>query len=71
MVGECLECLLAERPFPHRLFDRWLGEKPPIYDDARTLLSAFLLSASRWRSMRPGTESGRHSELVQFLHGAE
>ena len=43
--GECLECLLEERPVPHRLYDRWLGEKPPIYDDARKLLSACLLSA--------------------------
>ncbi len=45
--GECLECLLEERPVPHRLYDRWLGEKPPIYDDARKLLSACLLIASR------------------------
>ena len=45
--GECLECLLAEVPVPHRLYDRWLGEKPPIYDDARKLLSACLLVASR------------------------
>ena len=45
--GECLECLLAESPVPHRLYERWLGEKPPIYDDARKLLSACLLIASR------------------------
>ena len=45
-TGECLDCLLADRPVPHRLYDRWLGEKPPIFDDVRKLLSACLLIAS-------------------------
>ena len=45
--GECLECLITERPVFHRPCECWLGEKPPICDDARKLLSACLLVAFR------------------------
>ena len=45
--GQCLDCLAADEPPPHRLFSRWIGEKPPTFDDSRKLLGACLLIASR------------------------
>ncbi len=45
-TASCLEALRGKRPVPHRLFSRWLGEKPPIPDDVRKLLGACLLVAS-------------------------
>ena len=45
-TGECLEALATEAPPPHRLFSRWRGEKPAVFDDTRKLLAACLLIAS-------------------------
>lgn len=48
-VQESDECLIAiseERPPPHRLYARWRGEQPSVFDDSRKLLSAALLIAA-------------------------
>ena len=45
--GQCLDCLADDEPPPHRLFSRWNGEKPPMFDDSRKLPGACLLIASR------------------------
>ena len=44
--GECLEHLERKAEPPHRLFSRWAGEKPPVFDDTRKILAACLLIAS-------------------------
>lgn len=45
-TGQSLDALsLGEKP-PHRLYTRWRGEKPAVFDDTRKLLSACLLVAS-------------------------
>ncbi len=46
-TGECLEALSADAPPPHRLFSRWRGEKPAVFDDTRKILAACLLVVSR------------------------
>ena len=40
---EHLEALTSEARPPHRLFTRWRGEKPSVFDDTRKLLGACLL----------------------------
>ena len=45
-TGECLDCLIEGRRVPHRLYSRWKGEKPPLFDDTRKILGACLLLAS-------------------------
>jgi hypothetical protein len=40
-----LAALAAGLPAPTPLFPRWLGEKPPVFDDTRRLLAACLLIA--------------------------
>ena len=45
-AAECLSELERGRPAPHRLYSRWLGEKPAVFDDARKILGACLLLAS-------------------------
>ena len=42
-AGDALKALSEERPVECRLFSRWRGEKPSIYDDSRKFLSAALL----------------------------
>ncbi len=48
-IDESRDCLCAQargdRP-AHRLFSRWNGEKPSVFDDTRKILSACLLIAS-------------------------
>lgn len=41
-----LEALAAHRAPPHRLFERWRGEKPAVFDPGRRVLSAALLIAA-------------------------
>ena len=43
---ECLEHLIEGRQVPHRLYSRWKGEKPAVFDDTRKILGACLLLAS-------------------------
>ena len=43
---ECLEHLSDGRQVPHRLYSRWKGEKPSVFDDTRKILGACLLLAS-------------------------
>ncbi len=45
-TGECIACLRDNAPVPHRLYERWRGEKPAIHDDSRKWLAACLLVAS-------------------------
>jgi len=45
-TDEVLEALSQNTPPPHRLFTRWRGEKPAVFDDTRKLLAACLLVAS-------------------------
>lgn len=42
-AGECLASLRDGEDPPHRLYSRWKGAKPPVFDDSRKLLSACLL----------------------------
>jgi hypothetical protein len=44
--AECLQALSNAKLPPHRLYSRWAGEKPSVYDDTRKLLGACLLIAS-------------------------
>jgi len=55
---ECLDALAEGRPAPHRLADRWHGEKPPVFDDTRKLLAAALLIAGP-EAAPPGHGPGR------------
>jgi hypothetical protein len=41
-----LEALAEGREPPVRLSERWRGEKPPVFDETRKLLSAALLIAA-------------------------
>lgn len=43
---EALAALAQDEKPPHRLFSRWRGEKPPVFDDTRKLMAACLLIAS-------------------------
>ncbi len=45
-TGKSLDALSLEVTPPHRLFSRWRGEKPAVFDDTRKLLAACLLIAS-------------------------
>ncbi len=45
-TGDALRALSRGDPPPHRLFSRWRGEKPAVFDDTRRLLAACLLVAS-------------------------
>ncbi|MDE0113731.1 MAG: tetratricopeptide repeat-containing protein [Albidovulum sp.] len=45
-TGECLDCLIEKRSVTHRLYSRWRGEKPPLFDDTRKILGACLLLAA-------------------------
>lgn len=45
-AGQALEALCANRVPECRLYERWRGEKPPIFDDMRKFLSAALLIAA-------------------------
>ncbi len=45
-AGAVLEALAEGREPPHRLYERWRGEKPSVFDDARKILSAALLIAA-------------------------
>ena len=42
-TSECLSSLGSGQAAPHRLYERWKGEKLPIYDDTRKILAACLL----------------------------
>ncbi len=44
-TGEALAALEQGSPSPHRLYGRWRGEKPAVFDDTRKLLAAALLVA--------------------------
>ena len=57
-TSECLNCAVSDEPFPYRMFSRWKGEKPPVFDDIRKLLGACLLVASDSES--PETDHKRH-----------
>lgn len=41
-----LAALEAGQPPPCRMFERWRGEKPPVHDASRMMLSAVLLIAA-------------------------
>ena len=45
-TDEALAALSRHEQPPHRLFLRWRGEKPAVFDDTRKLLAACLLVAS-------------------------
>ena len=42
----CLDAAARGQPLPHRLHDRWRGEKPSAFDDMRKFLGAALLVAA-------------------------
>lgn len=42
-TAESLAALEMGHTPPHRLYSRWLGERPTVYDDTRKVLSACLL----------------------------
>lgn len=44
---EAIAALAAGDASPHRLYSRWLGERPTVHDDTRKVLSACLLIPDR------------------------
>ena len=44
--SECLTAIADDRSPPHRLYARWRGEQPSVFDDSRKLLAAALLIAA-------------------------
>ena len=46
-AGQALEAAEQGAPSPHRLYDRWRGERPAVFDDSRKLLGAVLLICAR------------------------
>ena len=42
-TAEALAAFEQGEPSPHRLYERWLGEKPNVFDDTRKFLAAALL----------------------------
>lgn len=58
-AGQALEAAEAGVPSPHRLYDRWRGERPAVFDDSRKLLGAVLLICARQQeSPGPGRKPG-------------
>ncbi len=45
-TGGALAALEKDEPVSGRFYERWLGEKPPVFDDTRKLLAAALLLAT-------------------------
>ena len=56
-AGQVLEAAEEGAPSPHRLYDRWRGERPAVFDDSRKLLGAALLICARKRE-NPDRKSG-------------
>ncbi len=52
-AGQALEAAEVGARSPHRLYDRWRGERPAVFDDSRKLLGAALLICARQRE-NPG-----------------
>jgi hypothetical protein len=48
-TGRALPAIARGEAPPVRLFSRWLGEKPPVFDDGRKIIAACLLVASEER----------------------
>ena len=46
-TAEALAALERSEAPPHRLFDRWRGEKPSVFDDTRRFLAAALMVGHR------------------------
>ena len=46
-AGQALEAAEQGAPSPHRLYDRWRGERPAVFDESRKLLGAVLLICAR------------------------
>ncbi|MXY34483.1 MAG: tetratricopeptide repeat-containing protein [Boseongicola sp. SB0676_bin_33] len=46
-AGQALEAAEEGAPSPHRLYDRWRGERPAVFDESRKLLGAALLICAR------------------------
>jgi hypothetical protein len=42
-TAEAMSALEQGKPPPHRLYERWRGEKPSVFDDTRKFLAAALL----------------------------
>lgn len=45
-AAACLDAAARGAPAPHRLCERWRGEKPAVFDDMRKFLAAALLIAA-------------------------
>ncbi len=69
-AGEAIDAAAQGNPSPHRLYSRWRGECPAVFDDTRKLLGAVLLICAsesretdpdrptRNRKVKPGTADG-------------
>ena len=49
-TAEALAAMEQGAPVPHRLFERWRGEKPSVFDDTRKFFAAALLIAGGRRT---------------------
>ena len=59
-AGEALEAAARSYPSPHRLYSRWRGECPAVFDDSRKLLgAALLICAPEYRETDPDSPLGR------------
>ena len=54
-AGEAIDAAARGNPSPHRLYSRWHGECPAVYDDTRKLLGAALLICAS-ESRETGTD---------------
>ncbi|MCC0014803.1 MAG: tetratricopeptide repeat-containing protein [Rhodobiaceae bacterium] len=59
-TARALDCLAGNRPVEVRLFGRWRGEKPSVFDDTRKFLSAALLIGGG--AGQPGAKEAPPSE---------
>lgn len=58
-AGEAIDAAAQGNPSPHRLYSRWRGECPAVFDDTRKLLGASLLiCASESRETGPDRPAG-------------
>ena len=59
-AGEALDAAARGNPSPHRLYSRWRGECPAVFDDSRKVLGASLLiCAPELRETGPDRRSGQ------------
>ena len=65
-AGEAIDAAAQGKPSPHRLYSRWRGECPAVFDDTRKLLGAALLICA---SESPEAGPGHPAEIKKVEPG--